>query len=44
MKKWIINKYYYFLIWLEDIIGGISMKIHNHREKIDIKYWDKYLS
>ena len=41
--KTIINKYYDFLIWLEDIFGGIETKVNNHRKRLDNKYW-KYLS
>jgi hypothetical protein len=43
MKRFIINKYYNFLMFLEDVFDGISTKINNHRKRIDDKYWDKYL-
>ena len=44
MKKTIINKYYNFLMVLEDFFGGIETIINNHRKVIDEKYWDKYIS
>jgi hypothetical protein len=44
MKKYIINKYYDFIIWLEDIFSNLGTKINNHRKKIEGKYWEKYLS
>ena len=40
MKKYLINKYYYFLMFLEDVIDGISIKINRHRNVIDDKYFD----
>lgn len=43
MKRYIINKYYNFLICLEDIFGNIATTINNHRNTIDNKYWDDYL-
>ena len=44
MKKLAINKYYNFLMWLEDVFGGLEDKVNNHRVRIDEKYWQKYLS
>jgi hypothetical protein len=43
MKRYIINKYYNFLMILEDFFGGISTRINNHRKRVDAKYWEKYL-
>ena len=39
MKKFLINKYYDFLMFLEDIFGGIETIINNHRKKVDEKWW-----
>lgn len=43
MKK-ILNKYYNFLMFLEDVFSGIETTINNHRKNLDKKYWDKYLN
>ena len=43
MKRYIINKYYNFLMLLEDFFSGISTSINNHRKRVDEKYWEKYL-
>ena len=43
IKKIIINKYYDFLMKLEDICHDIGTVVNNHRIKIDKKYWHKYL-
>ena len=39
----IINLYYDFLMWLEDITCAMTSAVNNHRRAIDEKYWDKYL-
>lgn len=44
MKKFIIVKYYGFLMFLEIVFGEILDRINHHRQKVDKKYWEKYLS
>ena len=39
MKRFVVVKYYNFLMFLEDVIGGVENFIHKHRVKIDEKYW-----
>ena len=41
--KFIIEKYYYMLMWLEDILDGMSTAVNNHRGRVDKKFWEKYL-
>lgn len=41
IKKYLINKYYDFLMLIEDVICNFSTHVNNHRRKIDKKYWDK---
>jgi len=43
MKKFLIVKYYDFLMFLEDIFGGVATKINEHRTRIDEKYYFKYI-
>ena len=43
MTRYIIKKYYNFLMFLEDVFGGLSTLVNNHRRKVDEKYWEKYL-
>jgi hypothetical protein len=43
LKKYIINKYYDFLMSIEDFLGYLETAVNNHRRKIDDKYWEKYL-
>lgn len=35
----IIEKYYDFLIWLEDVLGFLETKVNDHRKKIDNWIW-----
>ena len=42
MKR-LINMYYDFLLFLEDVVGGVGTAINNHRKRLDDRYWDKYL-
>ena len=44
MKKFAINRYYDFLMFLEDVLGGVATIINKHRKKIDEKYWDEYIA
>lgn len=43
IKRKTITFYYNFLMFLEDVFGGIETKINNHRKVIDKKYWEKYI-
>lgn len=40
MKKYLICKYYDFLMFLEDVVDEISLKINRHRNAVDDKYFD----
>lgn len=31
-------------MFLEDILGGVETLINNHRKRIDVKYWCKYIA
>ena len=42
MKKRLINSYYNFLMWIEDIFSAAEKNVNNHRKRVDEKYWDKY--
>ena len=42
-SKFLINKYYNFLMWLEGIFGSMGTIVNNHRKKIDEKYYLKYI-
>lgn len=44
MKRALIIHYYDFLMFLENVFGGISTKINNHRKLVDDKYWNEYLA
>ena len=44
MKKRLINKYYDFLIWFEDVLSAADGIVNAHRKRVDSKYWDKYLN
>jgi hypothetical protein len=44
MKKILINKYYNFLMFLEDVFGGVETFINDHRKRIDDKYWCIYIA
>jgi len=41
--KYIINKYYDFLMAVEDLLSMAIEAVNNHRKRIDNKYWDKYI-
>jgi len=44
MKRILINLYYDFLMFLENVFGGIEISINNHRKRIDDKCWCKYIA
>ena len=43
MKKFIINLYYDFLMWLEDVFGTAEKIINDHRKVVDDKFFEKYI-
>jgi hypothetical protein len=43
IKKYLINKYYDFIFWLEEFFEWLETKVNNHRKRIDDKYWKKYI-
>lgn len=43
LKKWIINKYYDLICFIEDIFSILADIFNVYRSKIENKYWEKYL-
>ena len=41
MKIQIINGYYNFLMFLEDVCSNMETAVNNHRKKLDKKYWNE---
>ena len=44
IKRYVIVKYYDFLMFLEDFFDYFGTAINNHRKRIDEKYWYKYIN